>query len=104
MSNYKNFDIIRAKKLRSDYKKKRNYAKEKFISKLITYQEFYSKSSIVGIELSMIECYKKNTVESVLSDLNYKLTSFSNPENTGFNGGKKTIFSFVPKNSDLAEG
>lgn len=104
MSKYKNFDINRAEKLRSVYKKKRNYAKERFISKLITYQQFFRDSSIVGVELSTIEYYRKNTVEAVLSDLNYKLISFSNPENTGPNGGKKTHFSFVPKNSDFAEG
>lgn len=107
MSNYKNFDIDEAQKLRLIYKKRRHYAKEKFLDDLISWQYFFGdKSSIVGVNISLTHCYSRKTVETALNDLNYKLTSFSTPHQRGLYGevyDKSTNFCFIPNNSEPAE-
>ena len=98
MSNYKTFDIDKARELRIVYKKKRHYAKEELVGSLITRQRI-NKNSIVGIYISLNHIYKKKTIQTVLDDLGYKLTFYKTA-----NIEKYTLFSFEPKNCDSAEG
>lgn len=75
--NNKNFNMDKALKLSLDYKKKRNYAKYKFIEFLISDQHFYGDISIVGCPLSTPIYYEKSIIETVLNDLGYKLVNFN---------------------------
>lgn len=108
MSKYEIFDIGQAQRLRMLYKKNRQEAKKNFLEELISYQYFFgNQTSIVGAKLSVVHCYRKKTVETVLNDLNYKLSSFSTPLQRGLYGeayGRCTNFCFVPKDSQTTEG
>lgn len=103
MSKYKNFDIGKADELRIVYKKKQYYAKEKLIIDLIGWQSLFGKTSIVGVRISLNHRYKKKTIVSVLDDLGYQLVSYELAYD-GVIPGKSTIFRFIPKDSDTAEG
>lgn len=96
------FKTVEAKILCSVYESNRQFAKQKFINKLIDYQYFFGTTSIVGSKLLLSCYYQKRTVESVCKDLGYTLISFSNPMQKyyyGGNYGRYTVFTFVEKDS-----
>ena len=108
MSKQKNFNIGKAQQLCLVYKKKRQYSKAQLVSKLIEWQHFFGTQSIVGVKISLCDCYRRKTVETVLKDLGYELEpdSFSNPIQRGLYGvtyGRDTNFSFREASSDATK-
>jgi len=107
MSNYKIFDIDKAEKLLPVYKKKRHYAKALLLSEIISWQYFFGNTSIVGVKISMKHHYKTKTINTVLNDLGYMLTSYKkftiHPYTCGIS---ETFieFTFAPKDSETTEG
>lgn len=94
----KKFNIDRALRLSTIYKKKRQYAKVKFVESLISYQYFFGSTSIVGCKLSTPQNFQKRTLEAVLDDLGYHLATFSHTRQRGLYGGTyglDTNFSFT---------
>ena len=96
MSYYEKFNMDKAVELQLIYKKKRQREKERFISELILYQNNLNDTSIVGINITLVHHYNMKTVESVLSDLNYKLRLFSEKKNVR-DHSKSITFSFISK-------
>ena len=72
------FNLDKALELSLKYKQEQNsYAKYKFINLLISRQNIYGDTSILGLKLSTPIYYGKNIVEDVLNDLGYTLVDFS---------------------------
>lgn len=93
----KNFSIDKAQQLRLSYKQKRQYAKERVVEQLISWQYFFGTTSIIGVHISLSNYYQRRTVEAVCKDLGYKLVFFSNPVQRGLYGttyGRGTDFTF----------
>lgn len=107
MSKYEIFDIGKAEKLIGIYKKNRHYAKTLLLAELISWQYFFGNKSIAGVKISPKHCYSKKTVKTVLDDLGYMLTSYKtgilHPLVMG-NSEKYVEFTFIPKDSQTAEG
>lgn len=98
--SYENFNIDKANDLSLIYKKKRLYAKARFVDALISYQHFFGNLSIVGAALSTPINFQKGTVESVLNDLDYKLVSFNHHKSYDIYGVSyiiSTDFSFTKR-------
>lgn len=94
-STSKDFNLVKAEQLCLEYIKARQAAKTEFISELISYQHFFGDMSIVNCKLRLDKCYKRKTIESVLSDLGYKLVSFSNQTNYVLYQTKKHTHSVI---------
>ncbi len=65
------FPIETAKQLLVNYKKKRHFAKAKFINELIELQYFFGNTTILNCELLMNGLYRKQTIMTVLNDMDY---------------------------------
>ena len=108
MSKFENFNLSKAEKFLANYKKNRHYAKEMLLTELISWQYFFGNSSIVGVKISTVQCYSRKTIETVLNDLGYMLTSYKTTTLKPYRRGisKKFVeFTFAPKNSTkTAEG
>lgn len=78
MSKKKKLDVDKAKQLALIYKEKRHYAKQQFIEELISFQNFFGNTPIIGCELGLNRQYYRKTIKSVLKDLNYELYYYEN--------------------------
>ena len=83
MANNKDFNIVNpkeflvnAEKFLSNYERKRQSSKSKFIKELIDYQHFFGDQTIVDCSLLLSGRYQKNIVDAVLSDLGCKITFY----------------------------
>lgn len=96
-STSKDFNIVKAEQLCLSYIKNRQAAKTEFISELISYQHFFGDVSIVNCKLILNRHYQKKTVESVLSDLGYKIVSFYSQTRCAYilNSNRKHICSVL---------
>lgn len=107
MSKYKIFNIDEAQRLLPVYKKKRNYAKAMLLTELISWQDFFGNSSIVGVKVSTEHRYKRKTIQTVLNDLGYILTSYRTVTTHPYccvTSITFTEFTFTPKDFQTTEG
>ena len=86
----KDFYTTKARQLLLYYVKTRKFAKARFISELIECQEFFGTKSILNYEILLRNNYQRNTIEAVLSDLNYSIISLK-PEINCSDGTKKIL-------------
>lgn len=94
----KDFDFNTAYFLFHSYKQTGEKAKAQFIYQLIELQDTLSPKSIANTDILLNRHYNIQTVESVLSDLNYSLVSFKRDVGCTFLGipiQKFTIISFT---------
>lgn len=102
MSIYEIFDTDKAEKLLPVYKKRRHYAKARLLAELISWQYFFGNASIVGVKVSMEHRYKRKTIQTVLNDLGYIITSYKTITIHPYCFGTSitfTEFTFTPKDS-----
>lgn len=91
----KDFNLVKAEQLCSSYIKARQAAKTELIAELIGYQHFFGDTSIVDCKLGLSRRYQRRTVNSVLSDLGYKIVSFHTQTNYEYFGPAKHTFSVL---------
>lgn len=91
----KDFDIVKAEQLCLRYIRARQIAKTQFISELIGYQHFFGENSIVNCKLGLSRRYQRRTVQSVLSDLGYKIVSFHSQTDSEYLGAGKHTYSVI---------
>ncbi len=89
----KDFNLVKAQLRCIDYIKARQAAKTECITDLICLQNFFKETSIVDYKIALSRRYHKKTVEDVLSDIGYKLVSFSYV--TLLDGSKKDTRSVI---------
>lgn len=103
MSEFKRFNVDKACEYSVIYRQKRQHTKQKLVEELIILQLSQPLKTLVGSKIYLPSYYRSKTIESVLNDLGYTLSSYNISELRGLYGkvynAKSTIFSFVPKDS-----